>query len=268
MRLEKRRQHNRINEDAAIQQISCRCKKNGFMLRILLCDDDARMLDKIHSKVRETMDALGEKVSISKYTNADMIGTAALAAADLALLDVDLEKKDYNGVDLARRLRAAQPDCVIVFITNYLDYAPEGYEVQAFRYVLKRKLDEDLRPVLTGAVEQVYRHQKMIQVQLYGEIVSVPVRKILYLEVHQHRITIRMTGGQEGYSFNASLNDLEPKLAPLGFLRIHKSYLVNMHHLRKLQCREAVLDDGTVLRVSEKSYQDTKQKYLMWIGWE
>ena len=107
MRLEKRRQHNRINEDAAIQQISCRCKENGLMLRILLCDDDARMLDKIHSKVRETMDALGEKVSISKYTNADMVGTAALAAADLALLDVDLEKKDYNGVDLARRLRAA-----------------------------------------------------------------------------------------------------------------------------------------------------------------
>ena len=211
------------------------------MLRILLCDDDARMLDKIHSKVRETMDALDEKVSISKYTNADMVGTAALAAADLALLDVDLEKKDYNGVDLARRLRAAQPDCVIVFITNYLDYAPEGYEVQAFRYVLK---------------------------QLYGEIVSGPVEKVLYLEVHQHRITIRMTGGQEGYSFNASLNDLEPKLAPLGFLRIHKSYLVNMRHLRKLQCREAVLDGGTVLRVSEKSYQDTKQKYLMWIGWE
>ena len=107
MRLEKRRQHNRINEDAAIQQTSCRCKEKGFMLRILLCDDDARMLDKIHSKVRETMDALGEKVSISKYTNADMVGTAALAAADLALLDVDLEKKDYNGVDLARRLRAA-----------------------------------------------------------------------------------------------------------------------------------------------------------------
>ena len=107
MRLEKRRQHNRINEDAAIQQISCRCKESGFMLRILLCDDDARMLDKIHSKVRETMDALGEKVNVCKYTNADMVGTAALAAADLALLDVDLEKKDYNGVDLARRLRAA-----------------------------------------------------------------------------------------------------------------------------------------------------------------
>ena len=96
-----------ISEDAAIQQISCCCKENGLMLRILLCDDDARMLDKIHSKVRETMDALGEKVNVCKYTNADMVGTAALAAADLALLDVDLEKKDYNGVDLARRLRAA-----------------------------------------------------------------------------------------------------------------------------------------------------------------
>ena len=124
MRLEKRRQHNRINEDAAIQQISCRCKESGFMLRILLCDDDARMLDKIHSKVRETMDALGEKVSISKYTNADMIGTAALAAADLALLDVDLEKKDYNGVDLARRLRAA---CAAIDLPGWHTCQPSDF---------------------------------------------------------------------------------------------------------------------------------------------
>ena len=95
-----------------------------FMLRILLCDDDARMLDKIHSKVRETMDALGEKVSISKYTNADMVGTAALAAADLALLDVDLEKKDYNGVDLARRLRAA---CAAIDLPGWHTCQPDDF---------------------------------------------------------------------------------------------------------------------------------------------
>ena len=94
------------------------------MLRILLCDDDARMLDKIHSKVRETMDALDEKVSISKYTNADMVGTAALAAADLALLDVDLEKKDYNGVDLARRLRAA---CAAIDLPGWRTCQPGNF---------------------------------------------------------------------------------------------------------------------------------------------
>ena len=153
MRLEKRRQHNGINEDAAIQQISCRCKEKGFMLRILLCDDDARMLDKIHSKVRETMDALGEKVNVCKYTNADMVGTAALAAADLALLDVDLDT--MNGISLGRQLRQSSPDIALIYISAYLEFAPEGYTVNAFRYILKR----DMERMLPNCLEALF-HEK------------------------------------------------------------------------------------------------------------
>ena len=64
------------------------------------------------------------------------------------------------------------------------------------------------------------------------------------------------------------IQDLEHQLEPKGFLRIHKSYLVNMRHLKKFQCREAVLSNGTVLRVGEKTYADKKKKYLLWKGWQ
>ena len=51
-----------------------------------------------------------------------------------------------------------------------------------------------------------------------------------------------------------------------GFLRIHKSYLVNMAYIRKFRSRECLLLDGTTLAVSEKNYSQQKQKYLLWKG--
>ena len=47
-----------------------------------------------------------------------------------------------------------------------------------------------------------------------------------------------------------------------------ESYLVNMKHLKKFQCREATLDNGMILRVGEKSYAENKQKFLLWKGWQ
>lgn len=73
---------------------------------------------------------------------------------------------------------------------------------------------------------------------------------------------------QKEYNFYASLSELEERLERLGFLRIHKSYLVNMKYIKKFQCREALLTNGITLRVGEKSYMENKQKYLLWKGWK
>ena len=65
---------------------------------------------------------------------------------------------------------------------------------------------------------------------------------------------------------NATLTSLESELEAHGFLRIHKSFLVNMQHIRKVRSRECLLTDGTTLAVSEKNYSQQKQKYLLWKG--
>ena len=62
------------------------------------------------------------------------------------------------------------------------------------------------------------------------------------------------------------LEEMEKQLDHQGFLRIQKSYLVNMAHLQRFQCKEAMLDNGMILPVSEKSYAEQKKKYLYWRG--
>lgn len=241
------------------------------MLSILICDDDSDMIDEMRVVTEDVLKQVGQKAKIHTFTNALSISDQILTDCDIALLDIDFEGENYNGMDIARKNRTLRSDTIIIFVTNFIEYAPEGYEVQAFRYVLKRDIYTDLAAILPLALKQLNR--KTLPIQQNGEVVNIPLDDILFIEVLQHYVTVVTRSPtsekkQKKYNFYASLSDLEERLEPLGFLRIHKSYLVNMKHLRRFRCREATLDNGTILRVGEKSYAENKQKYLLWKGWQ
>lgn len=241
------------------------------MLHVLICDDDVGMIDTMRSIVESVLQKSDKKARIHTFTDASLVSDQLLSGCDIALLDIDFEEAGYNGMDVARRLRTFRRDTVIIFVTNFIEYAPEGYEVQAFRYVLKRDIDSDLEPNLLLALKNLNR--KTLPIQVNGEVFNLILDDILYLEVQQHNVTAVMrqqTAEKKRveYNFYASLSELEQRLEPLGFLRIHKSYLVNMKYIKKFQCREALLTNGITLRVGEKSYAENKQKYLLWKGWQ
>lgn len=241
------------------------------MLSILICDDDIGLVAKMRTVTESIIRETGKKAKIYTFTDATSISDQIMSICDIALLDIDYDNAFYNGMDVARKIRSLRSDTIIIFVTNFIEYAPEGYEVQAFRYILKRDLQTDLIKILPLAMKQL--NQKTLPIQINGEIIKIPLDDILYLEVHQHNVTVVMRKllserMPKEYNFYAALSDLEEKLEPLGFLRIHKSFLVNMKHLKKFQCREATLDNGMILRVGEKSYAENKQKYLLWKGWQ
>ena len=68
------------------------------------------------------------------------------------------------------------------------------------------------------------------------------------------------------YQFYASIGKLERELTPKGFLRVHKSFLVNVMHIQKYQCQSVLLDNGTVLNASPARYSEQKEQYLFWKG--
>ena len=254
-----------------IERQEYRQKSGGdIVLSILICDDNQDMIGTMRAVVESVLKVSEKKARIYSYTDASAISDQILANCDIALLDIDFEGRSYNGMDIARRLRSLRNDAVIIFVTNFIEYAPEGYEVRAFRYILKRNIHNDLRSILFLALKQ--SNKETLSIQINGEVINMQLDDIIYLEVQQHNVTavtrkMTLDGKQKEYSFYASLSDLEKRLEPHGFLRIHKSYLVNMKYLKKFQCREAVLVNGTTLRVGEKGYAEKKEKYLLWKGW-
>lgn len=143
----------------------------------------------------------------------------------------------------------------------------QGYELRAFRYLLKTDVDAKLEAYFSQAVEHFTTKREVVSIQNNGEIINLAVDDILYLESEKHTVHIHMLCGNfDQYSCYSSLQSFEEKLQPLGFLRIQKSYLVNMRHIKKLQCNEVVIENGLKLPVSEKNYREIKRAYLLWKG--
>lgn len=233
-------------------------------IKVILCDDDPDFLKVLHNGVERTFSRLNIKTRIFSFNAPADISLELLAACDMAFLDIDFDREDRNGIDIARTLRQVNSHALIFFVTNYIDYAPAGYEVQAFRYILKRDMGEVLERYILQAMESMAAGQEFLRLRDKEQTIDLPLEQVSYLEVLDHYVSIHT--GSENYTLNATLSGMESEMEEHGFLRIHKSYLVNMAHIRKFRSRECLLLDGTLLAVSEKNYSQQKQKYLLWKG--
>lgn len=245
-------------------------KRGLHMLRILICDDDPDFLEFLRQEIRSSLNHATIKATIQVYEGMGDIPETLLHNCDIAFLDIDFSRKQYNGIDIARKIRQKCNRAVIIFITNYIEYAPDGYEVQAFRYILKNEVHAKLERYLIEAVSNLNSVHETFQINVSGEVVNIPIDEILYIESNLHTVKVYVQKSDQSsirnYSYYASLSNVETQLASRGFLRVHKSYLVNMRRIKKYQCHEALLDNGITLRVSEKNYAEQKKKYLLWKG--
>lgn len=242
------------------------------MIRIILCDDDAIFLERMRSDIRATLKKLDIEAVIQIFTEAEMIPQKTMQECDIIFLDIDFNDKKYTGIDVARKIREARKSAIIIFLTNYIEYAPEGYEVQAFRYALKSEIDKKLPQYLQAAMNRLFAEKEPFQINVSGELVTLYLEDILYIEARGHNAMIftQKTGKnldlKKEYKVYSSLSKLEQQLSERGFLRIQKSYIVNMRRLKLYRCNEALLDNGITLPVSEKAYSENKKKFLLWRG--
>ena len=233
-------------------------------VQIVLCDDDPRFLESLGGEILRIFAKRDMNIRIAAFSSPGEIPKQWLAQCDMAFFDIDFENLETNGIDAARSLRQLNSRALIFFVTNYIDYAPAGYEVQAFRYILKRDITDVLERYLLQAMEHFAAGHERLRLHGRDGMAEIPLNQIIYLEVMDHCVSIHTQG--ETYSLNTTLSSMDAGLQEHGFLRIHKSFLVNMCYIRKFRSRECLLTDGTSLAVSEKNYSMQKQKYLLWKG--
>ena len=112
-------------------------------MHILICDDDAVFAARVETLVRDFFALRGLQVECTVcHSGEETLARRDLDLYQVALLDVDLDT--MNGISLGKQLRQCSPEICLVYVSAYLEFAPEGYTVNAFRYILKRDLDLSL----------------------------------------------------------------------------------------------------------------------------
>lgn len=152
-------------------------------MNILICDDERFAAEKIAEIVSRSAVQHHLAVSVVKYTDVEKCLASPLNRCDIAFFDIDM--KPYNGIDLARKLHNENPNAIIIFVTNYIEYAPAGYEVNAFRYLLKPEMDKNFERIFEDALEAYKKNHQIVSFSIDAEHIEVPVHNILYLESEQ-----------------------------------------------------------------------------------
>lgn len=234
-------------------------------VQVLICDDDNQFLELIHSRIENYIAVQHIPAVIHAYDSIVSVPEDIMEYIDLAFLDIDFPREERSGIDLARVIRSIRHNAVILFVSNYIEYAPEGYEVQAFRYVLKNELPQKLETYITQAIHKLESVHQTMQVSIAGEKRTVLLSDILYIESQGHAVLFHLKGWKN-YRIYASIGKVEQELESKGFLRIHKGFLVNMNHIQQFKSAGAVLTDGISIPVSAKNYSEQKKKFLLWKG--
>lgn len=228
-------------------------------MRIMICDDEPQYRALLHEKILQDGFAHDYEVEVAETGSCQELLEALDKGinADVYFLDIQMEKNVDDGIRAGRELCRRGETGLIVYVTGYLDYVQTGYEVRAFRYLLKSQIHEKLSGVLADIRQEL--SGKGFSFQAGGETVRVDRREILYLESDKRQL--HMVARSAEYCFYGSLDSAEKELGER-FLRCHRSYLVNIEMIRKY-CNHGITLQGNILIPVSRSYAKAVKQRLM-----
>ena len=174
----------------------------------------------------------------------------------------DINMPDLNGMDFVKSLTVPP---LIVFTTAYAEYAVEGFRVNAVDYLLKpfglqdfqraaNRLSERLSPNLGGINDDV------IFLKTDYRIVKVTIADIRYIEAMSEYLKVWLDGESKPIITLLSMKKMEERL-PSNFMRIHRSYIVNLTKIQEVNKNRVIMDNDTYLPIGDL-YKEAFQSYL------
>jgi len=178
----------------------------------------------------------------------------------------DINMPDLNGMDFVKEL-AVPP--LIVFTTAYAEYAVEGFRVNAVDYLLKpfgmqdfqraaRRLKERMDSVGSGQTSPRQADELFLKTDY--RIVKVTVSDIRYVEAMSEYLKVHLRTADKPVITLLSMKKMEDRL-PGNFMRIHRSYIVNLDDIQEVNKNRVILDADTYLPIGDV-YRETFQRYL------
>jgi two-component system LytT family response regulator len=235
-------------------------------LRVVVVDDE----EPARLALRDGLGRIAGVEILAECENGfEAVRVVGEAQPDLLLLDVQMPKLDGFEV-----LELIGHDVPVVFVTAYDEFALRAFEVHAVDYLLKPFTDERLAGAIARARERLQAPLPIpalkasarppgvplerVVIRDGAQVHVLPVGKIDYVEAQDDYVAFRSAG--RSYLKEQTLGDVEAALDPGRFVRVHRSYVLNIERLAKVELyakdsRVAILADGTKVPISRAGYQ-------------
>lgn len=200
-------------------------------MKILIVDDEALAL----SRLKRMLNTLGYEDITEADNPADALELVKEERFDLALLDINMPGS--SGLELGYELRYHQDDLAIIFQTAYDEHALKAFDIGAVGYLVKPFSIEQLESTIERVKVKEKKPDELRIMSKAGEnYYLLKPEEIYYIKADLSEVMIR---SQKGFSYYAQkISDLEKKLENHNFIRIHRSYLLNIDKIKEIETIE------------------------------
>ena len=234
------------------------------MIEIVLCEDQIQHQKTIEKFLTEIVGENNIEYNLKMYKSGEELLNNYPKNVDIFILDIQMEK--INGMDVARKIREIdknKPE--IIFTTSLVEYIQEGYEVRAYRYLLKPIKYEELKKHILSCIDEVInKKDKFILIENKNETYKINIEEITYIEIQRKDMSIHTES--KVYETKMTMDKIEKELKNYNFYRCHKSFLVNIDYVENIKQYVAILDNKEEVLVSRHRFKDFKHKFLSSLG--
>ncbi len=236
------------------------------MLTVAVVEDELRERKKIVEYLEKYSRDNNVEIRAHPFSNGlDFLDSLKKSVYDIVLLDIEMPHID--GMQVARKMREQDPGAVLIFVTNMVSYAVEGYDVNALAFMVK--------PVSYVAFafnfeKAVYIHErdtrgKSVLLTSGRAIQRVAVSEITYIESIKHSIFYHTDRGDFPI-WNRTMNEIEEEMEQYGFGRCNSCYIVNLNRVKKICGDMIVMDSGDDITISRGRKKKFIEKLALWGG--
>lgn len=225
--------------------------------------DHNRMLS---SKLRNLLDICFVKLHYTSFKTFTL-DKESIMQSDLSHIEVmffNLDCMGPKGFAIASQLHSQYPNLLLILISERPDYAPAGYRIGGFRYLIQGQLESEIMPCVTDIMNTLYPERRMLRIRGEFGDTCINTISIIYMEGSPNRRVYLHTTSQSVVECHGKLADFTSQLYNCGFLRIQRGYLVNMRYITSIKNYWVVLDNGEQLKTSEKNFSELRTQYYSW----
>lgn len=237
------------------------------MFNICICDDSKFFLQKLIDKLHKIAQKNNIKICIKTYTTSKQLMfdiEELCVGTDLFFLDVLIDK--MTGVEIANRLRQQGTDVPIVFLTSSKEHVFDALDVMPLHYFIKEEVqDEKIEEILLKAREIIKNFKvKKFNYKVGRELRVISFDDVIYFEVMNRVISIQSIKGEED-RFYSTLDTVEKQINSSQFIRVHRSFLVNVSYIEKIESKEIVCRNNIKIPVGTRYLKSLKEEYTKYL---
>lgn len=229
------------------------------MLNIVIVEDQYIQAENLKRMIKSWIGNNSLEAAVSIFSSGEefLFKLEEIQVPDIILMDIQMGK--VSGMDAARELRKRGIESALIFITAVSDHVFEGYEVGAANYILKPVEYNNLALNLDKIREMLSKKEK--QAVIIGKK-KILVQDIFYIEVMGHTIKVFTDEGET--DSRQTMVSILKQLDESRFCKCHKSYVVNIGKIKKINSDSLILDNGAEVPLSRNHKKTINQKFIMY----